>query len=113
MDRECGGAHRRASPAARGSAGLPALHERGCAGRVGLAPGGLDLPVIQEPACSKLQQLQQRRSCLGHGQGGLNQRLADRAGHTSGTLRYMISYMISEYSDITYDIIGFEKSVIA
>ncbi len=31
----------------------------------------------------------------------------------SGTLRYMISYMISEDNDIDYDIIGFEMSMIS
>ncbi len=30
-----------------------------------------------------------------------------------GTLRYMISYMISEDNDIEYDIIGFEMSMIS
>ncbi len=33
--------------------------------------------------------------------------------HPSGTLRYMISYMISEDNDIDYDIIGFEMSMIS
>jgi glycine/serine hydroxymethyltransferase len=32
---------------------------------------------------------------------------------SSGTLRYMISYMISEDNDIDYDIIGFEMSMIS
>ncbi len=31
----------------------------------------------------------------------------------SGTLRYTISYMISEDNDIDYDIIGFEMSMIS
>jgi hypothetical protein len=31
----------------------------------------------------------------------------------SGTLRYMISYMILEDNDIDYDIIGFEMSMIS
>jgi hypothetical protein len=35
------------------------------------------------------------------------------AAGPSGTLRYMISYMISEDNGIDYDIVGFEMSMIS
>ncbi len=44
---------------------------------------------------------------------GVTGRVRFPDGHASGTLRYMISYMISKVNDIDYDIIGFKMYMIS